>query len=305
MNHTIDTKYMLPSHYAKEYPNFVNFMNAYFKWLYRNTEYSQEEINDMANSGMEMVDIMERQGRQNPGEAAQNMAGDRSLERGFSGMIGFDGEILLAADDRPLEAERDNTEYTTAWLRDMGFPITSREPGNTRYRNIDPTRMIKLLAHLYSIRGSVKCMELFFDIFYTGGANVSFPRERIVTIDDNFILDGGGNSIRDDDYYSEYTYVISVSGEPDPNFPVFLELYKSLFHPSGFKMFIEDGFDATVINRLKLSVEGYRNAGIVTLSRRFRHSMDEGIIESIEINVDRYETLGLITIPERYRIISV
>ncbi|CAL9977330.1 head closure Hc2 [Vibrio phage D528] len=300
MTHAIDTKYLLPSHYSTDYPKFIEFMNLYFDWLYNTSGFSKAEIESMIEEGYDKAAISLAQSVKNPGASAQEMAGNRMLERSFDRALTLDGLEIETKDGAILEFETRKSEYTSSWLKDFGFPITQREPGTSKYRNIDPTRLVKLLAHIYSIRGSVKCMELFFSVFYNGAVGVKFPRENIATIDGNMVLDGASNSIRDDDYYSEYSYVISVSGVADPNLPVFIELYKSMFHPSGFKMFIEEGFNPQAVEKMKEVVEGYRIAGMVTLPRRFSRYLDSNFVVRVESGVERLESMAYKVIPSRF-----
>lgn len=297
MTHAIDTKYLLPSHYSKDYPKFVGFMNLYFDWLYNTSGFSQAEIQDMINEGYDKAAISLAQSTKNPGASARDMAGDRMLERKFDRVLTLDGLEIETSDGKVLELESYKSDYTSSWLKDFGFPITQREPGTSKYRNIDATRLIKLLAHVYSIRGSVKCMELFFSVFYNGSVGVKFPRDSIATIDGNMKLDATNNSIRDDDYYSEYSYVVAVSGTADPNLGVFVELYKNMFHPSGFKMFVEQSFDPQALAKMKTVTDAYRLTGMVTLPSRFNRYLDINYVTAVELSVERVENVVYKTIP--------
>ncbi|AUR97904.1 hypothetical protein NVP1244A_202 [Vibrio phage 1.244.A._10N.261.54.C3] len=309
MSHPVNTKYMLPPHYADEYPKFIQFMDVYFDWLYRTSEFSKEEIDGLLAEGISPADIMRLQSSKNPGRAANEMSSDMSLQREFTTLLTIEGEEFTTADGSVMEFAEDNSVYKLGWLQDMGFPVTSRMPGQQAYRNIDSTRLIKLLAHLYSIRGSVKCMELFFGIFHSGDTSISFPRESIATIDDNMVLDGGvdplhevPNVVRDDDFYSEYSYVVTTNGNPDANLDVFIQLYKDLFHPSGFKLFFKRDslISRRVLSEVIASFENYRVAGLVTLPDRFNNRVDSTHIENLEFSIDKLLKVTYVNMPNRF-----
>lgn len=95
-----------------------------------------------------------------------------------------------------------------AWYDSLGMDLKANT--STAF---DDVRFIKLLHHLYQIRGTMKCAEIFFSIFFGNNVEVrqSFPRDRMAVLDDNFILDGDIVT-RDDDLYSEFSYEVELYG---------------------------------------------------------------------------------------------
>ncbi|CAM0000260.1 head closure Hc2 [Vibrio phage K469] len=237
----IDTKYMTPLHYQKEYPAFLKFMNAYFDWSYGHQGVPEKSLKALLSSGADRADIAKAQANLTPGRASQELLGNRLLEREFESFVGLDGLEFEFSDGRKFETSVDNSQFKDSWLDDLGSPFTSAGTGNTlALRDVDKTRLVKQLAHIYSIRGTTKAAELFFNLYHKGAVEVTLPRDNISKIDHNFTLDGN-DTIRDDQRYSEFSYVIRVKEFIGTEvLQELIEVYKEYIHPSGFGLWVID-----------------------------------------------------------------
>lgn len=271
-NHGVKNE--VPLAYRMEYPKFIEFMDVFYNWLYNQQGFSAEEIQAyLANPG-EWVDplsnkspleqLIDFKNVGNPGRVSRDYLKDRFLVREFDDIFSTDAE-LQDVDGRPLFAVRDKVEHIDAWYQDFGFQRTAdrsfEDFGNfvpknsdrlitadgenlavyiegTKRRTLDHVRWLKLLKHIYRIRGTRKAMELFFWLYFGVPIKIKEPKLEIGGLDDNFDLDGVVG-LRDDYYYDEFSYVITVPGDVSEIEGVFEKVYRQHFHPAGFTVFLE------------------------------------------------------------------
>lgn len=271
----IGVKYQTPLFFQNEYPLFIEFMDTFFNWLYRQNGFTEEEILSYLANTSEWLEVhsdkspveqlIDRKLRKTPGTVAKDYISDKFLVRTFEDMMALDAEVLLDSDGRPLIAMEDKNASIDSWYEDFGFQRTVdktfQEFGSfapkdaeklktsdgddfsvyiegTKRRTLDHTRWLKLLKHIYRIRGTKKAIELFFWIYFGCPVSVYFPKEEIGGLDDNFECDGA-TGMRDDYYYDEFTYVIRVPGEVADFEGVFERVFRQHFHPAGFTVFLE------------------------------------------------------------------
>ncbi|UCR74080.1 hypothetical protein [Klebsiella virus vB_KpnM-20] len=273
-NGHLGVKYETPLFYQNDFPLFIEFMDTFFNWLYRQNGFTEEEIlayladtswlnpDSDASPLMQLVDLKIQK---TPGTAARDMLLDKYLVRTFEQMMALDTEELLDSDGRPLFSPEDKNSSIDAWYKEFGFQRTVDKSfpefgffvpegsdglitadGNqfsvyiegTRRRTLDHTRWLKLLKHIYKIRGTQKAIELFFWIYFGVPVTVYYPKEDLAGLDANFDCDGEVG-LRDDYYYDEYTYVIRIPGDVADFEGVFDRVFRQHFHPSGFKVFLE------------------------------------------------------------------
>lgn len=268
-------KYETPLFYQNEFPVFIEFMDTFFNWLYRQQGFTEEEILAyLADTGgwvnpntdqspiEQLIDIKKRK---TPGAEAKDFLEDKFLTRTFENMMALDFEDLLDVDGRPLISMEDKNERIDDWYADFGFQRTvdksflefvkfvpvgsdslvtsdgdtlSVYVEGTERRTLDHVRWLKLLKHIYRIRGTKKAIELFFWIYFGCPVSVYYPKEAIGGLDDNFECDGA-TGMRDDYYYDEFTYVIRVPGNVSDFEGVFDRVFRQHFHPAGFTVFLE------------------------------------------------------------------
>lgn len=275
----LGVKYETPLNYQEDYPIFLEFLDTFFNWMYRQAGFTPGEINNYLNDTSNWLDpysdktplqqLIEFKVAKTPGRQIKDYLEDKFLVRKFEKAVSLDFDGLEDADGRPLFSPEDRDEHFDAWYSQLGFQRTAdksfQDFGNfvpkgsdklvtkdnynytvyvegTKRRTLDHTRWLKLLKHVYSIRGTKKSMELFFWIYFGVPVNIYYPKGDIGGLDDNFDLDGTVG-LRDDYYYDEYTYVIRVPGDVTEFEGVFERVYRQHFHPSGFNVFLESSRD--------------------------------------------------------------
>ncbi|QIQ62071.1 putative baseplate wedge subunit [Salmonella phage kage] len=268
-------KYETPLFYQNDFPLFIEFMDTFFNWLYRQQGFTQEEIlayladtSSWMNPESEdspVKQLIDLKADKTPGSEAKDYLSDKFLVRTFENMMALDAEELLDADGRPLLSIEDKNKQIDDWYNDFGFQRTVdksfQEFGyfipvgsdslltttgdtfsvyieGTKRRTLDHPRWLKLLKHIYKIRGTKKAIELFFWIYFGCPVSVYFTKEDIGGLDGNFECDGT-TGMRDDYYYDEYTYVIGVPGDVSDFEGVFERVFRQHFHPAGFTVFLE------------------------------------------------------------------
>lgn len=269
------TKYETPLYYQNEYPLFLEFMDTFFNWLYRQQGFTEEEILayladtsswlDTTSDETPLQQLINLKLRKTPGQAAKDYLADKFLTRTFESMFALDAEELTDVDGRPLFTPEDKNEQIDAWYKDFGFQRTVDKSfpefgsfvpdgsdsmitsdgdtfsvyiDGTKRRTLDHPRWLKLLKHIYRIRGTKKSIELFFWIYFGCPVTVFYPKDDIGGLDATFDLDGE-TGLRDDYYYDEYTYVIKVPGDVSDFEGVFERVFRQHFHPTGFNVFLE------------------------------------------------------------------
>ncbi|AVO22992.1 head closure Hc2 [Erwinia phage vB_EamM-Bue1] len=268
------TRYDVPLYFLEEYPKFIEFMDVFYNWLYNQQGFTAAEIEDYIKNSSDWLDpfttdspleqLIAIKSQKAPGRQIKNHLEDHYLVRGFEKAFSLDAE-LLDVDGRPLFGEVDHDTQIDNWYDSFGFQRTADKAfqnfarfadkngerfitsngdnfsvyvADTKRRTLDHVRWLKLLKHIYRIRGSKKAIELFFWIYFGCPIQVKYPKEEIGGLDDNFDLDGTVG-MRDDYYYDEYSYVITVPGDVSQFEGVFNKVFREHFHPAGFTVFLE------------------------------------------------------------------
>jgi len=202
-----------------------------------------------------------------PGTEADRLADDYRMERRFEEFETADGESFSDHSDRPMESTRVNEKHMNEWFSSFNFAKTadnlienyshlltaSYDPFNTsdsenvvvfnsenpkRYRTLDNIRLLKLLNHIYAIRGTEKAAELFFNIFFGETIETYNPKVDIMVADDCMVLDSA-KRLRDDEVFNEFTYVILTNRDPAEYDFFFRTIFLTNFHPAGFKVHLQ------------------------------------------------------------------
>lgn len=268
-------KYETPLNYQENYPVFLEFMDTFFLYLYRQTGFTPGEIQAYLTDTSNWLDPFSDQdplqqliafkAAKTPGQKVKDFLADKFLVRSFERTMAMDYDELQDADGRPLFTPEGHDDQIDGWYEQLGFQRTAdksfQDFGNfvpkdsdklvtadgynytvyvegTKRRTLDHARWLKLLKHVYAIRGTKKSMELFFWIYFGVPINIYYPKNDIGGLDDNFDLDGTVG-LRDDYYYDEFTYVIRVPGDVADFEGVFERVYRQHFHPAGFTVFLE------------------------------------------------------------------
>lgn len=274
----VGVKYETPLFYQNDFPVFIDFMDTFFNWLYRQHGFTEEEIllylddPSWLNPESEespLVQLIDLKLQKPPGTAARDYLTDKFLTRTFEDLMALDFEELLDSEGRPLISPEDKNNSIDSWYQDFGFQRTADKSfpefspfipqgddnfitsngdrltvyiEGTRRRTLDHPRWLKLLKHIYKIRGTQKSIELFFWIYFGLPVSIYYPKEDLAGLDDNFECDGSVG-LRDDYYYDEYTYVIRIPGDVSEFEGVFEKVFRQHFHPAGFKVFLESTRD--------------------------------------------------------------
>lgn len=268
------TKYDVPLYFLNEYPKFIEFLDVFYDWLYRQQGFTPEEIQRYLDNPNEWIDqysgvspleqLIDVKATKTPGEATVDFLQDHFLVRSFENLLSMDF-TLEDVEGRPLFGENEKEESINSWYDEFGFQRTAdklfpdfgpfvpkdsdgmltkdgREFSvyldDTKRRTLDHPRWLKLLKHIYSIRGTRKAIELFFWIYFGVPVIIKEPKLEIGGLDDNFDLDGEVG-LRDDYYYDEFSYVIMVPGDITEIQGVFDKVFRQHFHPAGFTVFLE------------------------------------------------------------------
>ncbi len=128
-----------PSHFQEFYPDFLKFMELYYRWLHREDNITPAELEMLKNDeswhnvdidgfirsgdenllgGISLIDKVQ----QKPGGAEiDSMVEDYLLERGFDGFETADGEVFTDSAQRTIETSRRNEKHLDGWFKTMGF----------------------------------------------------------------------------------------------------------------------------------------------------------------------------------------
>lgn len=251
----------LPKHFTDFYPQFILFLQKYYEYVYREKGYSKAEIDNLLsdqswytanldqfvqtgnlryfgpNQYSTIQDaIVEMAAEMSPGASAERVAASYNLDRQFDWFETADGDDFTTSDGNLLDAPYVNETFVNGWYQMFGFlPLGIRNGIDSS----DPISFIKVLKHIYNIKGTKKAINLFFSLFYgEEPVQIYLPKVDIAIPDDNFIPDGV-DSLRDDNYYNEYSYVIRVAN-PVANYSLYFDsIYKRYLHPAGFSVFLE------------------------------------------------------------------
>lgn len=264
-------KYNLPDHYVDYYPKFIEFFEMYYQWSTKHGK-TPDEMVEILGKDLTFDQLMERMARKNPLNEHDDFHDDYLLRRRSEIFTTSDGYVFAAADDdvgfnRDLYTTNDDSLHQKLWYDTFNFPLIQDEyiqdfvyfldsslkpfqdsaeryfliASSTlygRYRQLDHNLFIKLLMSLYDIKGTEKCLYLFFNIFFGESVTIEYPKEKLATIDTMMVVDGS-SVIRDDDVYQEYSIIVKVSGETTDYDYLFNKIYLPIFHPAGFRIKLE------------------------------------------------------------------
>lgn len=255
----------LPEHVLENHQPFVDFVSAFYEWEARNNFLTKDELDNVqAITNTSPKTVVGQSHR------TDTRWREKNLERQFDFFETVEGEFFECSDYTLFQTEI-TLPTVPLWYEQFGsfqkvgigyiksvenlidknmsgfktldnlfFKVRSANTF-TDFRDIDDPRMIKLLRVLYSIKGTQSMLNLFFGMYFGESVNVTYTKTQISKIDDNFVLDGGNNKLRDDVRYSEYTYVVKVSRDVEVYKTLFEQIYKRHFHPAGFNVILERG----------------------------------------------------------------
>ena len=245
----------LPYNYREDYPNFIVLLKKYYDWMY-GSNLGADEILALRNDtswistdiqkyiqtqqsryiGTSVDDaIIELNSVPSPGNACDLLSNNISLTLSPDNFIDKYGIQFLDSSNNQLATPGINKDILKRKFENMGyFPVDTNQ---LLLLPVDQVLMISLLKHIYSIKGTLQSIKLFFNLFFDENIEVYYPKLDIAVIDDNFVLDGT-DVLRDDNYYDEYSYVIKTKNVPEYYKELFESIYLKLVHPSGFNVFI-------------------------------------------------------------------
>lgn len=259
----------LPAHYQTEYPKFVQFLEKYYEWFYRQEGISAGEkaillekrdwlkqnidlfinegqIRDLASTEAEVEQAIQAISEQKgPGAVSKDFIPDTTLERKFVYFTTSDGEMFTTKDDAVLQTKDLRSDVARMWANHQGFLLPS---SGSEIGRMDEILFVRMIKHLNLVKGTQKAAELFFSVFFdeniseNNGGNGAFhkPKFDIFVIDDlTSLIDDSKSVIRDDEYYNEFAYVIKVKRDPEFYKLAFEQVYLKYLHPAGFKVFLE------------------------------------------------------------------
>lgn len=248
---TNDADYYLPRFFKSEYPDLVQYLDSYFDSLYkssltpeqievlledeswwdgRDLEYPSEAIRML-----EKVKALDSYRKKNFGvyERVMNVLDGKILSRSVSELLSLDSFTLQTSDDYGLSSKDEDNTPLYQWLMEKNLIEIANAPSEDI--RVDLVNLIKVARHLFKIRGTTECARIFLSAMYGGEVHVELPRLKIATLDDNFTLDEG-IKLRDDFEYDEFTYIVNlVDSDYFKIGPKYFELYKRVFHASGFR----------------------------------------------------------------------
>lgn len=259
-NPKINIRNLLPEFYREDYALFIRFIELYYEWLYRSEGLSKPEIERLIADGSWMsvdVDkfaqtgdlrymktgdprkdflaIVQRSNNDAPGAVCDQLEREFDLEYDFDGFLTADGEAFGDSNDVALESRHLNKDMVAMWLATMGFDSSLSDP---ILAGFDSPLLVRTLKHLYDVKGTKKCIQMFFNIMYGEDVEVFYPKMEVASIDDNFVPDDDRSVLRDDFYFQEFSYVILADRDPAAYAPHFENVYLKHLHPSGFKCFL-------------------------------------------------------------------
>lgn len=249
-----DPEFIFPEHFSKYYPNLVEFFEIYVNSLY-SSDISSGQLTEMwtneswwNRSGEVFISLEERNISKAAGLVAfranygisnrvVNLIEDKTLERDWVGLSTIDGFSFISSDVKSPEFRKDNYFHIKNWLQGKGLTELA-EVSNDGFR-CDMELFIKISRNLFKMRGSMQCAKVYFEALYGGNAVITFPRDKISTLDDNFEPDGTV-VLRDDLEFDEFTYVVNLVGSNYSKLgDKFVDMYLRVFHAAGFRCLIK------------------------------------------------------------------
>lgn len=246
----------LPYHYREEYPTFITFLQKYYDWMYRDnlsdaevaalqadTAWMTTNINKYIETGQTKYigtnvsqAIAELNAIPSPGHCSDLLPNAITLNITSDGFMDVGNEEFIDTNNVQFDVLGINRDIIRRKFSNMGYEMI--EVGQYSLEPIDQVLMISLLKQLYAIKGTAQSINIFFTLFFGVGVDVIYPKARIGIIDDHCVLDGT-DVMRDDNYYDEFSYAISVSAPITARYlDIFNNIYLKTVHPSGFHAFL-------------------------------------------------------------------
>lgn len=261
---------LVPEHYLGDYPKFVLFLEKYYEWLYRDGSMSSEERQILLETpdwlGVDVSKYLKTGQQKNilsqdevsqavvsefsalipPGAASKNIHRNHLLERNFAEIETLDGFVVHDIENKTVETPNTETMRIQEWVSDQGYYLPAQAINN---RKIDEILFVRLIKSMHLIKGTAKATELFFHLFFNediaannpkDGKPFWKPRVSITTIDDiRHKIDHIDNTLRDDNFYNEFSYVVYVTEDYSHYRDLFENVYLQYIHPAGFKAFLQ------------------------------------------------------------------
>ncbi len=169
---------------------------------------------------------------QAPSDQSVYLISDYCLERIFDTFVSSVDEFFITQDGYVYESSRDRTWGVDNWMSQ--YQIQQRFVSES-LEQADDTLFALLLKQMFAAKGTTKCVEIFFSMFFGEVVEIYLPKFDICEIDNNFNLDSN-KFLRDDEVNQEYSYVILVNDSVDKYTNLFQNVYMKHFHPAGFKV---------------------------------------------------------------------
>lgn len=252
---------LLPNHYKEYAPRLILFLKKYYDWLYRSsgmsdsevamlrgdTSWLKDDIDKFISSGgdvkyidsidhPEIVDeaIINLNNTDGSGEIADELSNNFSLDEMFSEYLTTDNSTFTDINDISVELNTVENTVLDSWFNSIGLDRIKRRR-MTSLNSIDQVLMLSLMKHIYAIKGTETSIKLFFSLYFDEDVTIYYPKNDILLIDDNWVLEST-KVIRDDEEYQEYSYVILVSDDVSTYKDIFESIYIKTVHPSGFRV---------------------------------------------------------------------
>ena len=251
---THDAERYIPRFFIAQYPRLVELLDLYLDatyggrltpdqvqyfidnedwWPDRNNTF--EDTFTRLKAKAQALDVYRREllGQQ---EKLVGIIDDKSLQRRDDLPRSLNDYALQGSDQIEILTKSEELLPFCSWLKEKNFDeIANSQPGEIP---VDLTTLIKVARHLYKIRGSTECAKVFLSAMYGAQVEIELPRLKIAALDDNFTLDTDIR-LRDDVEYDEFTYIVNLIGGSFPTVGIkYFEMYKRLFHASGFRVIL-------------------------------------------------------------------
>lgn len=249
---TNDADSYLPAFFRSEYPELVEYLDLYIDSLYKSSLTpdqvrhlledeswwvgSTENYESPESRQLAKIKALNEYRLKNFGVQTKtvDLLDNKTLKRKENILTSLDELFLLSSDGRRMKAKDEENHPLKQWLLEKNLVEISQSL-DTDNVPLDLINLIKLSRHLFKIRGTTECAKLFLSSMYSGDVYITLPRNKIATLDDNFTLDLDVK-LRDDFVYDEFTYVINLVASEYFNIgPKYFDMYKRLFHASGFR----------------------------------------------------------------------
>lgn len=253
---THDADYYLPAFFRKEYPKLIEFLDAYIDSLYgsivspeqlqlfmedeswwegSDLTYENEDIRNL-----EKIKAFDKYRLENFGIQEKNvdLLDNKTLKRKQTILQSLNSLFFESSDGQTILASDEDNLHIETWLRENNLTELANNISSDNF-DFDTISLIKVINHLFKIKGTTECARIFFSIIYSGEVYVELPRNKIAILDDNFTLDEN-IKLRDDYEYDEFTYIINLVGSKfDIIGSKYLDMYKRVFHTSGFRCILK------------------------------------------------------------------